>query len=413
MTMQSSSLLPALRELPTGDESGQNRSFRDNITIIVSMDQAMYAAEFAAGVSFGMWGVFRAAEANRTEYILENDFPETGIFDPYLQNAYAAHEGSQYADFYDPDLNVVEAWERAQSEGWQSLQDFYNHLKGKVAEFNARDQLNQNGYNLELAVVPDQGGWDLHGTDPNGEYVQIQVKTGASEEQVKEVLEAMRESEYYPFALGEELAKRVREEAPELADKIIAEIGPASELLEGIKDGLSTLNEHLGNDVLEGVGDIIPYASVIFASARLIMNIIKTERDFKTPDLSTKMKVQVVQTLELLSRMGPKTVMSIVGGKGGAIVAGAVGTVVGTVAPGIGNVIGGTVGTIGGGIGGAFAGYRAGSYLSKHLEPRALDIALNITGMTNDDLFYYKNKVRIDNVALSYQEQARALAAPT
>ena len=59
MTMQSSNLLPALRELPGGDESGQKRSFRDNITSIVSVDRAMYAAEFAAGVSFGMWAMFR------------------------------------------------------------------------------------------------------------------------------------------------------------------------------------------------------------------------------------------------------------------------------------------------------------------------------------------------------------------
>ena len=56
--MQSSNLLPALRELPGGDETGQTRSFRDNITGIVSMDRAMYAAEFASGVSFGLWFVF-------------------------------------------------------------------------------------------------------------------------------------------------------------------------------------------------------------------------------------------------------------------------------------------------------------------------------------------------------------------
>ena len=44
--------------------------------------------------------------------------------------------------------------------------------------------------------------------------------------------------------------------------------------------------------------------------------------------------------------------------------------------------------------------------------PHMLNLALNITGLTNDDLFYYKNKVRIDNVALGYQERAIALAAP-
>ena len=57
MTMQSSSLLPALQELP-GGESGQRRSFRETITDVVNMDRAMYAAEFASAASFGLWTVF-------------------------------------------------------------------------------------------------------------------------------------------------------------------------------------------------------------------------------------------------------------------------------------------------------------------------------------------------------------------
>jgi len=180
----------------------------------------------------------------------------------------------------------------------------------------------------------------------------------------------------------------------------------------GIQDGLETLVGNLGIDVPDSLVEIIPLGTAIFASARLIMNIIKTEREFEATDFTTKVKIQTVQTLSLLGSMGPKTVLSIVGGKGGALGMGAVGTLVGTVAPGVGNAIGGGVGTIAGGISGAFAGYRMGNYLSRHLEPHALNIALKITGLTNDDLFYYKNKIRIDDVALSYQAQARALAAP-
>ena len=51
-------------------------------------------------------------------------------------------------------------------------------------------------------------------------------------------------------------------------------------------------------------------------------------------------------------------------------------------------------------------------YLNRHLQPHMLNLALNITGLTNDDLFYYKNKPRIDGVALNISQQARALAAP-
>ena len=57
MTMQSSSLLPALLELPGGND-GTRQSFREIMTGLVSTDRAMYAAEFASAVSFGMWPNF-------------------------------------------------------------------------------------------------------------------------------------------------------------------------------------------------------------------------------------------------------------------------------------------------------------------------------------------------------------------
>ena len=50
MTMRSTDLLPALRELPT-IESTQRLSFRDMMSGLVGTDRAMYAAEFASAVS--------------------------------------------------------------------------------------------------------------------------------------------------------------------------------------------------------------------------------------------------------------------------------------------------------------------------------------------------------------------------
>ena len=50
-------------------------------------------------------------------------------------------------------------------------------------------------------------------------------------------------------------------------------------------------------------------------------------------------------------------------------------------------------------------------YLNKRLQPHMLDLALNITRLTHDDLFYYKNKPRIDEVAFIFQTRARELAA--
>ncbi len=345
----------------------------------------MYAAEFAASVSFGAWYIF----GDRTLFGM--NVPFTGInVDDTFAKAYEAQYPNLAADH-----SLHEQWQNMIDRGNESMEGFIRGIKGKVAEFNARDQFNQQGYQLELAENPSQEGFDLHGLDPNGEPIQIQVKTGTSEWQVNDTIEAIRESDY-PFALGAELHDRVLEEAPELANRIVADIGPDFEVVEGIADGLSTLSGNLGIDIPDGVVDILPYAGAVIAGARLVYSVLKTEKEFKAADRTARNKIQVVQSLTLMSRMGITTVLAAAGGMGG----GALGSIV----PGVGNLIGGIAGTLGG------AGM--GMYLNKHLKPHMISLALNITGMTNDDLFYYKNKVRIDNVAVSYQGQAKALAAP-
>ena len=387
--MQSSNLLPALQELP-GGESSQHRSFRDHITDIVSMDRAMYAAEFTSAVSVGMWYVF-GDDFQRTDTVLRADSPGTEINHSYLQDAY---ERTSLFDPDMPDVNVVERWRHALASGEDSKEDFLDDLKGIVAEFNARDQLNHYGYNLELAADRWQRGWDLHGTNPDGEYVQIQVKAGDSEAQFDRTLEAMQETDY-PFAVGSEINTHISENAPELVDRIVADIGPDYLLVDGIEDGLETLsaNEEIG--IPDGTVEIVPYAAAVLGGARLLYGALRTEREFKAADRTTKNRIQVVQTLTLMSRMGVSTVLATVGGIGGASA--------GSLVPGVGNVVAG--------FGGMVAGASAGMYLNKHLQPHMLDLALNITGLTHDDLFYYKNKPRIDEVAFIFQTRVRELAA--
>ena len=296
MTMQSSDLLPVLQELP-GGEPGQHRSFREHITDIVSMDRGMSAAEFASAVSIGMWPVFgiasRAAES-RSEAVLGIDFRETGINDSYLQAAY------ERTSFFDPDTNVIGWWESAQAGGAEASKEFA-FLKGIFLEFKARDHFNQHGYTLELADDSFQEGWDLHGTNPNGEYVQIQVKAGDSQAQIDKTIEAMQETDY-PFAVGSDIHDGISEKAPELVDRIVADMGPNHELVTGIEDGLNTLSDSMGVDVPDGVVDIIPYAAAIVAGARLVHSVIKTEKEFKAADRTTRNKIQVVQSLTVMSR---------------------------------------------------------------------------------------------------------------
>ena len=389
MTMQSSNFLPALRELPVG-ESDQRRSLRDCIIDIASMDRAMYAAEFASAVSVGMWYVF-GDDASRTDTVLRTDFPGTEINDSYLQ---AAYERTGLFDPDMPDVNVVDRWHQALANDEGSKEEFLDDLKGNVAEFNARDQLNQQGYNLELAADRYQRGWDLHGPDPDGEYVQIQVKAGDSGAQFDRTIEAMQETDY-SFAVGSEINTHISENAPELADRIVADIGPDHLLVDGMEDGLEILSANEGIDIPDNVVDIVPYAAAIVGGVRLIYGALKTEREFRAADRTTKNRIQVVQTLTLMSRMGVSTVLATAGGVGGASA--------GSLVPGVGNTVAGIAGMV--------IGAGTGMYLNKHLQPHMLNLALNITGLTHDDLFYYKNKPRIDEVAFVFQTRARELAA--
>ena len=222
--------------------------------------------------------------------------------------------------------------------------------------------------------------------------MQIQVKAGDSQAQIDKTIEAMQETDY-PFAVGSDIHDGISEKAPELVDRIVADMGPNHELVTGIEDGLNTLSDSMGVDVPDGVVDIIPYAAAIVAGARLVHSVIKTEKEFKAADRTTRNKIQVVQSLTVMSRLGITTVLATAGGAGG--------TAIGSVVPGVGNLIGGIVRSVGG------AGM--GMYLNRYLQPHMLNLALDITGLTNDDLFYYKNRPRIDTVALSFQTTAKKL----
>ena len=263
MTMQSSSLLPALRELP-GGESGQDRSFRETITGIVNMDRAMYAAEFASAVSGGMWGIFDSVNVDdRLLAAYESRWPPM----------------SKEISLHDKVREMTESGELADPGNW-----LYYGLKGKLAEFEAKDWLDSNGF-TEISFPPTEVNpvWDISAISPDGEPVLISVKTGAINEDTgiaeyaREVIKEMDAHGTIDFMVGEEVYATIERLRPDLVERIIADVGPDHELVQGITDGLATPTGNLGIDVPDSMVEIIPYASAIFASVRLIMNVINPE----------------------------------------------------------------------------------------------------------------------------------------
>ena len=379
MTMRSTDLLPALRELPTS-ESNQRLSFPDMMSGLVGTDRAMYAAEFASAVSLGMWPVF----------------DRFNVDDDLRENMTQAHERA-----FPGEIRTI--WEHHQDalnnpESYNNA--FMNPLKGAVAEIQVKEQLNQLAWNVDLAPYSNQPGWDLHGADPDGNYTRIQVKTGEhytasdiQEHMDKFPVGDVNYADHY--AMGSEVYEKYIESGMDAGGRTLTEVGSDYALVDGTTDGLDTLSANMGIDIPDGTVEIISYAGPILVVARLVYSVLKTEREFKAADRTTKNRIQVVRTLTLMSRMGITTVLATAGGMGGAAA--------GTSVLGIGNLIGG--------VGGTLVGAGVGMYLNRHLQPHMLELALDITGLTCDDLFYYKNKPRVDAVAKRFRDKAGELAA--
>ena len=368
--MQSLNLMPELLKLPAGPTDSPQSS-RDRLTALVGADRAVYAAEISSASSAGLWTVFDEANV-----------------DDNLRAAYEAQYPNLAADH-----SLCEYWQSMMDRGEGSMQGFINGIKGKLAEFNAAEQLRDAGHtNVTIAENPTQAVFDITAIPPGGgAEVSWQVKTGGAD-YAGEVLDAMQRSPDVHFAVSSEIHDQISESAPEMAERML-ELDADLELVNGIQDGLETLSNNLGVDVPDSLAEIIPYGVAIAASARLLYGVIRTEQEFQAADRTTKNKIQVVQTLTLMSRMGISSVLAYAGGMGG--------TAAGSVIPGIGNLAGG--------IAGSLAGAGMGMYLNRHLQPRMLSLALSITGLEQDDLFYFKNKPRIDLLALSFQRTAASL----
>ena len=128
------------------------------------------------------------------------------------------------------------------------------------------------------------------------------------------------------FAFGSELYGKAVPSGIDETGRIVADIGSTAELEGTANEGLELLSDNMGIDIPDGIGDILPYAGAIIAGARLVYSVIKTEKEFKAADRTTRNKIQVVQSLTVMSRLGVTTVMATAGGMAG--------TAAGSVLPG-------------------------------------------------------------------------------
>ena len=384
MGMKSIGLIPALGKLP-GDDHKHRPSrenfedlhadnpgrvhcrlravpFRETIEYLRAGEPALAAGEAIAAASIALWGCW----------------DQVNVPDSLIQ-AYEAQYPGLAAEH-----SLHEHWQAVQADGPDVARGFISGLKGKLAEIEAAKMLEQQGYsNVNIAPSPVQETWDISAVNEAGERVEFQVKTG-EEGYAADVASEMAEVENVEFLLSSEIAARIIKDNPSYADRV-TDIGSDYELVVDIQDGLETLAKNQGLDISDSIGEAIPDVGGVWVAGRLIHTVLKSEGEFKDADRSTKNRIHVVRTLTMMSRFGITTGLSSVGAVGGAW-AGLPGAIVG-----------------------AMAGLIWSMPLNKALRPRMLDLALNITQLSRDDLFYYKNKRRIDQAGLLFRERADEL----
>ena len=332
-------------------------------------------------------GQFAIEVSLATEETLEALFHWRNVTDE-LRGQLSEAYNEAFRRIAEQGTSLTDRFNEVVDRGPGSAQGFVSALKGKVAEVKSEEILEERfpGYDFELAASPNQPGWDLKGTSPDGEEILVQVKTG-TEGYSDEVLEAMQDSPNVAFAVSSEIYTNLVELHPELVGRLI-EIGSNAELTESMNDGLPKLAGNFGIDVPDSIGETLPYVGEVVIGFKLIRGMVGTERELSDVELTDRSRVHGIRTLALIARFGINSVSMLAGGTGG--------TVVGSILPGIGNLVGGLVGSIG--------GLFVGRQVHKMLEPKIEEVATKLVGGDSDDLYYWMNKVEIDQLGQSFVE---------
>ncbi|MEX0775002.1 MAG: hypothetical protein WD042_04725 [Phycisphaeraceae bacterium] len=363
--MQSINLIPELERVPLRAAHGRY-SWTDVAQRSMQMRNDLFAIEVAAGVEVACSGLFDARN------VPDDLFEAFRLGFPVV---------SVNVSLHDRYLDMVE-------RGPENITGFISNLKGKLAELQMPDRLQEEfpGYSFSIAASQNQPTWDIVGTAPDGgSQVLIQAKVGNAG-YAGDVLARMHEDPDVAFAVSNEIRSAILDQHPELADQFLNLDLSNDEFTSGVEDGVSLLAENFGIDVPDALGDLLPYVTEVVLGIRILCDVVRTERDFRTLSLDDRGRMHAMKALVLFQRFGISSVCTAAGGAAGtAILPGLV--------------------TAGGAVGGALVA----AYLNKKLRPHTLELAMWLLRVTESDLFYLRNKLRIDQIGASLAQTANGV----
>jgi hypothetical protein len=363
--MDSINDIDKLERVPTDDKYSE-LSFSDTIKAIEGRKSADVSIEASLASEAVMISLFEA-----------RNIPDS------LSEAYSA-------SFTNSDISLYEHYSSILDKGDASVGGFVSNLKGKVFEIELTDKLESiyPDFDFSIATDPTNPIWDIKGVNVHdGTEFLIQAKMGASQ-YATDVIERMQDNPNVLFAVSSEIHDKIVSAMPNLADQFINVDVSNYEFTNDVNANLNLLVENMGIDVPDGIGELLPYVGEIVLGIRLILDLISVQRDFKAISFNDKAKLSAVKCVVLLSRFGVSTICTSIGG--------AAGTAAGSVFPGPGNLVGG--------ISGSIAGAITASKLNKFFKPNIMEFAFGLTGLDENDMFYFHNKKRIDGLAFSFTQ---------
>lgn len=361
--MRSVELLSELEEVCANDSLTGFSGFSDLKEVVWTIDAKLYGVEITQAL----------------EGVVEDLLDWRNVDDSkrtLMEDAYAKA-------FTNSDLPIHQHFSSLLEEGDSQVTGFISSLKGKMAEIlnNAKLEEMYPGYTFDLGS-PTQTVWDHLGTSAEGPPLMFQSKTGA-ESYAQDVISRMDEASDTPFMLSSELYETIAARRPDLVDQMIDSGINNTYFTADTAANMNLLADNFGIDVPDGVLEAAPYAAEVILAIRLILDCLSVEKDLSRFPRSEKTRMQALRALALIQRFG---VSAALVGAGGVV-----GAVAGTTAlPGPGNVVGGAIGSA--------VGAMVAAKVNKSVAPHSLKFALQLTGMSQDDLFYFQNKVVVDAV---------------
>lgn len=210
------------------------------------------------------------------------------------------------------------------------------------------------------------------------------------------------EEKFGPRDISEFISQYVFDATNEIIEESAEFIEPISNMIdhtyiyiEGSMDEVGNVMEQMGIDLPKGL-DILPGASELILGVRLLLDIKSVNNEFEGISTDKKKNIAAAKALVTMSKFGVTLTLTALGSAAGGTGGGIIG--------GIGALIGAPIGAITGGV--------AAGYINKKIAPHSQEIAYKLLKLQKEDLFYYKNKGRIDDIGsrlLQFRNNLEAL----